>query len=132
MPGFGNACGGNCGPRTTRKRDSWPLTRACGDFFAEVFLPGADAVRWWRSPGPPTISGRLMMKSPIIRPGIFRGSWPTPGHVIMVMDSTDSPHVTSGVRKWGQDFAAFIRRGNVVDLAVGVMIGAAFGKIVTS
>ena len=31
-----------------------------------------------------------------------------------------------------QDFRQFIMRGNVVDLAVGVIIGAAFGKIVTS
>ena len=31
-----------------------------------------------------------------------------------------------------QEFRAFIARGNVVDLAVGVIIGAAFGKIVTS
>jgi large conductance mechanosensitive channel len=31
-----------------------------------------------------------------------------------------------------KDFKAFIMRGNVVDLAVGVIIGAAFGKIVTS
>ena len=30
------------------------------------------------------------------------------------------------------DFKAFVMRGNVVDLAVGVIIGAAFGKIVTS
>jgi len=30
------------------------------------------------------------------------------------------------------DFKAFIRRGNVMDLAVGVIIGAAFGKIVSS
>ena len=30
------------------------------------------------------------------------------------------------------EFKAFIARGNVVDLAVGVVIGAAFGKIVTS
>lgn len=30
------------------------------------------------------------------------------------------------------DFKAFIARGNVLDLAVGVIIGAAFGKIVTS
>lgn len=30
------------------------------------------------------------------------------------------------------DFKAFIMRGNVVDLAIGVVIGAAFGKIVTS
>lgn len=30
------------------------------------------------------------------------------------------------------EFKAFIQRGNVMDLAVGVIIGAAFGKIVTS
>jgi large conductance mechanosensitive channel len=31
-----------------------------------------------------------------------------------------------------KDFKAFIMRGNVVDLAVGVIIGAAFGAVVTS
>jgi len=31
-----------------------------------------------------------------------------------------------------QEFKAFIARGNVMDLAVGVIIGAAFGKIVSS
>jgi large conductance mechanosensitive channel len=31
-----------------------------------------------------------------------------------------------------QDFKQFIARGNVLDLAVAVIIGAAFGKIVTS
>ena len=31
-----------------------------------------------------------------------------------------------------QEFKKFIMRGNVVDLAVGVIIGASFGKIVTS
>lgn len=41
-------------------------------------------------------------------------------------------HEPSGFRKWLQGFKGFIMRGNVVDLAVGVMIGAAFGKIVTS
>ena len=30
------------------------------------------------------------------------------------------------------EFKAFAMRGNVVDLAVGVVIGAAFGKIVSS
>jgi large conductance mechanosensitive channel len=30
------------------------------------------------------------------------------------------------------EFQAFIKRGNVMDLAVGVIIGAAFGKIVSS
>ena len=31
-----------------------------------------------------------------------------------------------------QDFKAFAMKGNVVDMAVGVFIGGAFGKIVTS
>lgn len=31
-----------------------------------------------------------------------------------------------------KDFKAFVMRGNVVDLAVAVVIGGAFGKIVTS
>jgi len=31
-----------------------------------------------------------------------------------------------------KEFKEFIARGNVMDLAVGVIIGAAFGKIVTS
>jgi len=32
----------------------------------------------------------------------------------------------------GSEFKEFVMRGNVVDLAVGVIIGAAFGKIVSS
>ena len=31
-----------------------------------------------------------------------------------------------------KDFKAFAMKGNVVDMAVGVIIGGAFGKIVTS
>lgn len=31
-----------------------------------------------------------------------------------------------------KEFKEFIMRGNVIDLAIGVIIGAAFGKIVTS
>jgi large conductance mechanosensitive channel len=31
-----------------------------------------------------------------------------------------------------RDFREFIARGNVIDLAVGVIIGAAFGKIISS
>ena len=31
-----------------------------------------------------------------------------------------------------KDFKAFIMRGNVVDLAVAVVIGAAFGAVVTA
>ena len=33
---------------------------------------------------------------------------------------------------FGSEFKEFIARGNVIDLAVGVIIGGAFGKIVTS
>jgi large conductance mechanosensitive channel len=39
---------------------------------------------------------------------------------------------TSFLMKIAQEFREFISRGNVVDLAVGVIIGAAFGKIVSS
>jgi len=38
----------------------------------------------------------------------------------------------SGTMRIVDEFKAFIARGNVVDLAVGVVIGAAFGKIVSS
>ena len=31
-----------------------------------------------------------------------------------------------------KEFGEFIKRGNVIDLAVGVIIGGAFGKIITS
>jgi len=34
--------------------------------------------------------------------------------------------------KFWQEFKAFIKRGNVVDMAVGVIIGTAFGAIVTA
>lgn len=36
------------------------------------------------------------------------------------------------LKKRANDFKDFISRGNVVDMAVGVIIGGAFGKIVTS
>ena len=36
------------------------------------------------------------------------------------------------MKKFFSDFKAFIMRGNVVDLAVAVVIGAAFGAIITS
>lgn len=35
-------------------------------------------------------------------------------------------------KKTFQEFKQFISKGNVIDLAVGVIIGGAFGKIVTS
>jgi large conductance mechanosensitive channel len=37
-----------------------------------------------------------------------------------------------GIVSFASEFRAFALRGNVVDLAVGVIIGAAFGKIVDS
>lgn len=37
-----------------------------------------------------------------------------------------------GLKKIGAEFKAFITRGNVVDLAVGVIIGSAFTAIVTA
>lgn len=37
-----------------------------------------------------------------------------------------------GIKKFFEEFKKFISRGNVIDLAVGVIIGNAFGKIVTS
>ncbi len=36
------------------------------------------------------------------------------------------------MKKMLEEFKTFIARGNVVDLAVGVIMGSAFGKIVTS
>ncbi len=36
------------------------------------------------------------------------------------------------MRKFFRDFKDFISRGNILDMAVGVIIGNAFGKIVTS
>ena len=36
------------------------------------------------------------------------------------------------IQKEANEFRKFISRGNVVDMAIGVIIGGAFGKIVTS
>ena len=36
------------------------------------------------------------------------------------------------MKKTLEEFRTFIMRGNVIDLAVGIIIGGAFGKIVTS
>jgi large conductance mechanosensitive channel len=36
------------------------------------------------------------------------------------------------MKTWINDFKKFLKRGNVLDLAVAVVIGAAFGRIVTS
>ena len=34
--------------------------------------------------------------------------------------------------KFSEDFKAFIMKGNIVDMAIGVVVGGAFNKIVTS
>ena len=41
-------------------------------------------------------------------------------------------HLGGNIVSMVSEFKAFINRGNVLDLAVGVIIGAAFGKIVTA
>jgi large conductance mechanosensitive channel len=43
-----------------------------------------------------------------------------------------SPRLTSLKPSWVDEFTAFIMRGNVVDLAVGIIIGAAFTGVVGS
>lgn len=43
-----------------------------------------------------------------------------------------SKKVTGTAKKHLDGFKEFIAKGNVIDLAVGVIIGGAFGKIVTS
>lgn len=40
--------------------------------------------------------------------------------------------ITKSVKGGISEFKAFISRGNVIDMAVGVIVGGAFGKIVTS
>ena len=44
----------------------------------------------------------------------------------------DASEELGKVKKLGGDFKKFISRGNVVDMAVGVVVGGAFSKIVTS
>jgi large conductance mechanosensitive channel len=41
-------------------------------------------------------------------------------------------HATGETMSFGSEFKSFALKGNVIDLAVGVIIGAAFGKIVDS
>ncbi len=42
------------------------------------------------------------------------------------------PAAAGGIRGLVAEFKAFILRGNVLDLAVAVIIGAAFGAVVTA
>src|SRR5688572_10124764 len=39
---------------------------------------------------------------------------------------------TAMIREWANEFKEFILKGNAFDLAIGVIIGAAFSSIVTS
>jgi large conductance mechanosensitive channel len=52
------------------------------------------------------------------------------------MSTADQPRrlriPTGASMSFAREFQAFIARGNVIDLAVAVIIGGAFGKIVTS
>jgi large conductance mechanosensitive channel len=45
--------------------------------------------------------------------------------------ATDEKHMKGGFNMF-KEFKEFAVKGNVVDMAVGIIIGAAFGKIVTS
>ncbi len=45
------------------------------------------------------------------------------------MDDTENREEETGML---QDFKAFITRGNVIDMAVGIIIGIAFGAVVSS
>jgi large conductance mechanosensitive channel len=43
---------------------------------------------------------------------------------------TAAPEEAHRMRTWGTEFKQFLLRGNVVDLAVGIVIGAAFAAVV--
>lgn len=45
---------------------------------------------------------------------------------------TEKPSAVKKARGFFGEFRTFINQGNVIDMAVGVIIGGAFGKIVTS
>lgn len=48
------------------------------------------------------------------------------------IEMSDMPTLSIKTPGWVSDFKAFIMRGNVVDMAVGIVIGAAFTGIVKS
>lgn len=50
----------------------------------------------------------------------------------MISEPQAAKAVVAHSTKVFSEFQAFISKGNVIDLAVGVIIGAAFGKIVTA
>ncbi len=50
----------------------------------------------------------------------------------MKKEIVEKDEVIKRGKKFFSEFKGFISKGNVIDLAVGVIIGGAFGKIVTS
>lgn len=50
----------------------------------------------------------------------------------MKKKNVNKDEIVKNSKKVFDDFKKFISRGNVIDMAVGVIIGTAFGKIVTS
>lgn len=50
----------------------------------------------------------------------------------MKKEKTKKEKKTKVVKGWWEDFKKFISRGNVIDMAVGVVIGGAFSAIVTA
>ena len=48
------------------------------------------------------------------------------------IDKKELKRVNEKIGKGASEFKQFIMKGNVIDLAVGVIVGGAFGKIVTS
>ena len=54
------------------------------------------------------------------------------GELVETGDTTPPKGLKTGGFNAAREFKAFILRGNVVDLAIGVVIGAAFGTLVSS
>ena len=52
--------------------------------------------------------------------------------IMKKLDKDELKEVNKRISKGASEFKKFIMKGDVVDLAVGVIIGGAFGKIVTS
>jgi len=70
-----------------------------------------------------SVHARSLEVSPVERPLSYNRVEPAGGRA-----KTSAPRR----RTHAEEFKEFAMRGNVIDLAVGVIIGAAFGKIVAS
>lgn len=70
------------------------------------------------------IKGYYCQQNAGSRPEAGNSYWSALGYSFLIVEE-----VTMGVLK---EFKEFAVKGNVVDMAVGIIIGAAFGKIVTS